>query len=72
MISLQSSSVYELKTAIQHEMYDALRARARYQKHRLKAGLMLVELRRRVEAGEVGQGVEWWPWFSGVASAPAR
>jgi hypothetical protein len=54
--SIQSMTIYQLKTAIQREMYDALCAKARCERHRLKAGLMLVELRRRVEAGEAGQG----------------
>jgi hypothetical protein len=29
---------------------------------RLKAAKLLLELRERIEAGEEGEGVEWWPW----------
>jgi hypothetical protein len=32
-------------------------------KHRLEAGRKLVELRKRIEAGEAGKGVGWWEWF---------
>jgi hypothetical protein len=30
---------------------------------RIQAGRVLLELRRRVEAGEAGPGVNWWEWF---------
>jgi hypothetical protein len=30
---------------------------------RLRAGKLLIELRGRIEAGEGGEGVNWWKWY---------
>jgi hypothetical protein len=30
---------------------------------RIRVGQMLIELRRRVDNGEAGEGVHWWSWY---------
>jgi hypothetical protein len=55
-------SLEELVVQINGHIYDANHAYARGNKLRLKAALKLLELRRRVEAGEAGD-VTWWAWF---------
>jgi hypothetical protein len=35
------------------------------QSARIQAGKVLNELRRLVEAGDAGSGVDWWDWFEG-------
>lgn len=42
---------------------EALASDGRAFNARLAAGQMLITLRGRVEAGEAGDGVEWWPWY---------
>jgi hypothetical protein len=32
--------------------------------YRITAGKLLVELQARIEAGEDGEGVEWWKWYA--------
>jgi hypothetical protein len=53
----------KLIVEIRGHMYDALSTKANYDKYRQAAGQTLLELRRRVEAGEAGEGVNWWQWF---------
>lgn len=55
--------IQKLITEIRGHLYDAKGAQAKFDKHRLAAGQKLLALRRRVEAGEVGEGVSWWAWF---------
>jgi hypothetical protein len=50
--------VRQIKTHIE----DAAAAETTVIKHRLAAGQLLLQLRRRIEAGEEGD-VAWWDWF---------
>lgn len=58
-----AKTIDALVKEIRTHLYDAKGAESKYQKHRLTAGQKLLELRARVEAGEVGDGVSWWEWF---------
>lgn len=58
--------VAPLERAVQeiHKHFaDALDADGRAINHRIKAGQKLNDLRRRIEAGEAGVGVNWWQWY---------
>lgn len=49
---------------IRGHLLDAQGAKTKFDKHRLAAGQKLVELRRRIEEGEAGEGVNWWEWYA--------
>lgn len=59
----QDQSLESLVTEIRGHMYDAQGAKTKFDKHRLAAGQKLLDLRRRVEAGEAGEGINWWEWY---------
>ena len=50
--------VRQIKTHI----HDAATSQRRADKHRLQAGQLLLQLRQRIESGEEGNGIDWWPW----------
>lgn len=53
----------ELVESFRNNLTLAAHYKAMSSYHRLQAALELGELRDRVEAGEVGEGVDWWTWF---------
>lgn len=55
--------IESLVVKIREHLVDAQNAQSKFDKHRLLAGQKLVELRERVEAGEVGEGINWWEWY---------
>src|SRR5262245_52365929 len=55
-------TIDELVTQIRGHVYDAKTLIGRANRHRVQAGQKLVEIRTRVEAGEVGE-ISWWDWF---------
>jgi hypothetical protein len=54
--------IEKLVLEIRGHVHDAGRAENTCAKHQLQAGLRLLELRKRIEAGEAGE-VSWWDWF---------
>ena len=54
--------IAEVVVQIRGHFYDADQLEVRANKHRLQAGLLLLQLRERIEAGEEGN-VTWWEWF---------
>lgn len=49
--------------AIHGKFAEALTSEGKAYNARLAAGQMLLVLRKRIEDGEAGAGVEWWPWY---------
>src|SRR5215831_19403984 len=49
--------------AIQAKLVAADEAEGKSTKNRIAAGQMLNALRKRIEDGEAGTGVKWWPWY---------
>lgn len=56
------NTIDELVLEIRAQVHDAGRAETTCAKHQLQAGWRLLELRKRVEAGEAGN-VTWWEWY---------
>jgi hypothetical protein len=59
-------SELSLEQAVQaiHEKFEvARRAERRAYATRIVVGQMLIALRKRIEAGEAGEGVNWWKWY---------
>jgi hypothetical protein len=61
---VQQQPIQSLVVEIRGHLCDAANAEVRFNKLRLQAGQKLLQLRKRVEAGEVGD-VTWWGWFEG-------
>jgi hypothetical protein len=61
------TSISELVVQINMRIYDANGAQIRCNKLRLKAGQLLLQLRKRIEAGEEGD-VGWWEWFGNLGN----
>ena len=61
--ALQPLSLDEAVRAIHVKFAAAITADNKAFHDRVAAGQMLIELRRRIEDGEAGEGVEWWPWY---------
>jgi hypothetical protein len=55
-------SLDKLVIEIRSHVYDAGKAATTCGKHQYQAGLRLLELRGRIEAGEEGE-IGWWPWY---------
>jgi hypothetical protein len=53
----------EAVDAIHRKFAEAIASDSKAHRARIAAGEMLLELRERIEAGEAGKGVEWWPWY---------
>jgi hypothetical protein len=53
----------EMVTEIHKKFGSAIDADIKAHHHRLDAGRMLLELRQRIEKGEAGKDVVWWPWY---------
>jgi hypothetical protein len=51
--------VLDIRKHFQH----VIEADERLTSARIRLGLNLLEARRRVEAGEAGDGIRWWDWF---------
>lgn len=60
-------TISELVVEINKRIYDAYSAQNRCNKLRLKAGLLLLQLRQRIESGEEGD-VGWWEWFGNLGN----
>lgn len=58
-----ASSLREAVVRINQKFEQALDSDRKTERCRLAAGQMLVELRKRIESGEAGPGVEWWRWY---------
>jgi len=54
--------IERLVLEIRSHVHDAGRSQTTCAKHQLQAGWRLLELRKRVEAGEAGD-VHWWDWY---------
>ncbi len=61
---LRALPIESLVVKIREHLVDAQNAQSKFDKHRLVAGQKLLELRERIEAGEVGDGVNWWEWYA--------
>lgn len=59
----QKQSVKQMIDEIHKQFAYAEDADKKTYRARIRAGLLLNELRKRVEAGEVGEGVNWWEWY---------
>jgi hypothetical protein len=56
------SSIRKLVIGTRSHLHNERTLTARFNKHRLLAGQLLLVLRRRIEAGEAGT-VSWWDWY---------
>jgi hypothetical protein len=56
-------SIKEIIDAIHEQFGLADAAGKRADRARINAGMMLNDLRKRVEAGEVGENIDWWEWY---------
>jgi hypothetical protein len=64
VVSLQTPpSLDDTVRAIQAKWVASNEFSGKARKARIAAGQMLIALRKRIEAGEAGEGVEWWPWY---------
>jgi hypothetical protein len=64
IVALRShQTIDEAIREIHGKFAEALASDGKAFNARLAAGQMLIILRERVEAGEAGNGVEWWPWY---------
>jgi hypothetical protein len=61
---LQAMTLEAAIRAIHIEFEKALQADHAGGRARLATGKMLVALRKRIEAGEAGEGVNWWRWYA--------
>jgi len=55
-------SIRKLVIGTRLHLHNERTLTARFNKHRLLAGQLLLVLRRRIEAGEAGT-VSWWDWY---------
>jgi len=62
VVALKSKTIEQMVDQIHREFATAASDTKRADRARLRAGRLLIELRGRIEAGEVGQGVKWWKW----------
>jgi hypothetical protein len=60
---ISTRSLDETLRAFHSKFADAITAGKKAYSARLAAGLILIELRQRIEAGEAGEGIEWWAWY---------
>jgi hypothetical protein len=64
VITLKTKSTIDrMVDQIHREFAAATADTKRADRARIRAGKLLIELRKRVEAGEVGEGVNWWEWY---------
>jgi hypothetical protein len=61
--ALQPVSLDEAVRAIHLKFDEAIKADIKAHKARIATGQLLLDLRRRIESGEAGADVEWWPWY---------
>jgi hypothetical protein len=57
------SSLQEAIDEIHRQFGEALSNDRKAESCRLYAGKLLLALRQRIEAGEAGEGVNWWQWY---------
>jgi hypothetical protein len=56
-------SLQEAIDEIHRQLGDAITNDRKAESCRLYAGKLLLALRQRIEAGEAGEGVNWWEWY---------
>ena len=54
----------DVVAAIHLKFDEAIQSDNKAHRARLAAGTMLLSLRKRIEEGEAGEGLEWWPWYA--------
>jgi hypothetical protein len=48
-----------------HKQFESAReGNKKADRARIRAGQLLIALRKRVEAGEVGENINWWKWYA--------
>jgi hypothetical protein len=58
------STLNEMVNEIHRQFAEAMRCDKKAYSSRIYAGQLLLELRARIEAGEAGDGVNWWDWYA--------
>jgi hypothetical protein len=62
-LARNSSRIERLVTEVHKQFSAATEGTKKADRARLRAGKLLLELRDRIEAGEAGEGVNWWKWY---------
>ena len=60
--AVRRKPIADVVRQIKTHIYDATTLEGRADKHRLQAGHLLLQLRQRIESGEEGNDLAWWPW----------
>ena len=60
--AVKRKPIADVVRQIKTYLYYATTLEGRADKHRLQAGQLLLQLRQRIESGEEGNDLDWWPW----------
>jgi len=59
----QQQTLDEAVREIHRQFAEEQSSKKKAYRHRLRAGEMLLALRKRIEAGEAGVNMSWWDWY---------
>lgn len=63
IFKMRDGSIKEMVDEIHKQFAAAFDAGKKADRARIHAGRLLIALRKRIEAGEVGENVSWWKWY---------
>jgi hypothetical protein len=63
VVNLRDFTIERMVNEVHKNFASEREAGNRADRARIRAGQLLLALRERIEAGEVGPGVEWWDWY---------
>src|SRR5262245_24101100 len=63
VVALHKQSLKQVLTEVHRQFSNATEGNNKADRARIRAGVLLLQLRERIEAGEAGEGVKWWTWY---------
>lgn len=63
IFKMRDGSIKEMVDEIHKQFAAALDAGKKAERARIRTGQLLISLRKRIEAGEIGENVNWWKWY---------